>query len=336
MTRPRIGLLAGDPSGIGPEVIARLRAMDGLSGLADVLMIGDGHVFDAGQKVAGFRQAITPLDARAADWQNRPGALHALQTIDPAEVRVAEVSLASGRAVLRVFDEALRLVQDGVVDALVFAPLNKAALHLAGLGYDDEIQYLAARLGVTRHVGELNVLDGLWTGRVTSHIALRQVADAITPARIAHVASLVDRTLRQSGLTRPRIAMAALNPHAGDGGNFGREEIDLLIPSIAALAAEGMAISGPWPSDTVFLKGLRREIDAVVTMYHDQGQIALKLLGFDRGVTVLGGLPFPVTTPAHGSAFDIAGKGLANPRAMRAAFDLACQMVSRRPECRDA
>jgi len=122
--------------------------------------------------------------------------------------------------------------------------------------------------------------------------------------------------------------VAALNPHAGDGGNFGREEIDIIAPAVQSLQAAGLPVDGPWPSDTVFLKAIAKEIDAVVTMYHDQGQIALKLLGFSRGVTVQGGIPFPVTTPAHGTAFDIAGQGKANLGATRAAFDLACKMVS--------
>ncbi|MEK9974819.1 MAG: 4-hydroxythreonine-4-phosphate dehydrogenase PdxA, partial [Deltaproteobacteria bacterium] len=131
-----------------------------------------------------------------------------------------------------------------------------------------------------------------------------------------------------SGISSPKISVAALNPHAGDGGNFGREEIDVIAPAVQSLQAAGLPVDGPWPSDTVFLKAIAKEIDAVVTMYHDQGQIALKLLGFSRGVTVQGGIPFPVTTPAHGTAFDISGQGKANLGATRAAFDLACKMVS--------
>ena len=209
----------------------------------------------------------------------------------------------------------------------MFGPFNKAALHAAGMETEDELQYMAARLDVQDHASELNTLDGLWTSRVTSHIALRDVADSISEERIAKAVWLIDRTLRRTGLRRPRIAVAALNPHAGDGGNFGREEIDVIRPAVEGLARRQLAVDGPWPSDTVFLKARRGEIDAVVTMYHDQGQIALKLMGFDRGVTVLGGLPIPIATPAHGTAFDIAGQGVADTGAIRAALAMACDMV---------
>lgn len=328
MTKPRIGIIPGDPSGIGPELVARLMASDGVAEAADILLIGDAHVFEAGQGVAGLPMALAPLDARAVAWAGTPGALHAMDTIAPDAVAVAQVTRAGGASVLRTLDEALALAREGVIDAIVFGPFNKAAMHLAGIGHDDELHYMAEKLGVTGYISELNTLDGMWTSRVTSHIALRDVADAITGDRVAEAVHLIDRTLRRSGLARPRIAVAALNPHAGDGGNFGREEIDVLTPAVERLARGQMAISGPWPSDTVFLKAIRKEIDAVVTMYHDQGQIALKLLGFDRGVTVQGGLPVPVATPAHGTAFDIAGQGRADVGATRAAFDIACRMVS--------
>ena len=187
---------------------------------------------------------------------------------------------------------------------------------------------MATRLKVDNYISELNTFDGMWTSRVTSHIALKDVADRINEQSIGEAVRLIHGVLYNSGITSPKISVAALNPHAGDGGNFGREEIDVISPAVQALQSEGFPVDGPWPSDTVFLKAIAKEIDAVVTMYHDQGQIALKLLGFSRGVTVQGGIPFPVTTPAHGTAFDIAGQGKANLGATRAAFDLACKMVS--------
>lgn len=326
MSKPRIGILAGDPAGVGPELIAKLRDTEGVAEAADILLIGDPHVFVAGQNVASLDLPLVPLDARNG-WVGRAGALHALDTIVPEAVRMAEVTEAGGYSVLRALDEALLLAQEDVIDAIVFGPFNKASMHLAGIGQNDELHYMAERLGVTGYVSELNTLDGIWTSRVTSHVALRDVADNITSERVAAATHLIHRTLRRAGIARPRIGIAALNPHAGDGGNFGSEEIDLLIPVIEDLAREQMSVNGPWPSDTVFLKAVRREIDAVVTMYHDQGQIALKLLGFERGVTVQGGLPVPVSTPAHGTAFDIAGQGKADPGATRAAFDIACAMV---------
>ena len=326
--KPRIGILPGDPSGIGPELIARLLADPKVTAAADLLLIGDAHVFAAGQAVAGEAQALTPLDARTANWTSAaPLALHAMTTVTPKDIRVAEVTEACGASVLATLNEGLDLATEGVIDALLFGPFNKAAMHAAGLAHADELHHMAERLGVSGYVSELNTLDGIWTSRVTSHVALRDVADAINAARIGQAVHLLDTTLRRSGLARPRIAVAALNPHAGDGGNFGTEEIDIIAPAVRRLAEGQMAVDGPWPSDTVFRKALAGETDAVVTMYHDQGQIALKLMGFDRGVTVQGGLPFPVATPAHGTAFDIAGQGRADVGATRAAFDLACRMV---------
>lgn len=325
---PRIGLIPGDPSGIGPELVARLLAEDCIAE-AEVLLIGDRHVFELGQTQAGLSHEMTAVDAAAADWTKVDGlALHEMQTLTPDEVVLAESTEASGRSTLRVLDQALAFVQQGVIDAIVFAPFNKASMHMAGIGHSDELHYMAEKLGVRGYISELNTLDGMWTSRVTSHIALKDVADAIDAHRIEEATHLIDRTLRRAGYARPRIAVAALNPHAGDGGNFGREEIDVIEPVVARMAGGQMAVTGPLPSDTVFLKVTRGEIDAVVTMYHDQGQIALKLLGFDRGVTVQGGLPVPVTTPAHGTAFDIAGRGEADVGATRAAFEIACKMVS--------
>ncbi|MDZ5696647.1 4-hydroxythreonine-4-phosphate dehydrogenase PdxA [Chelativorans sp. M5D2P16] len=324
----RIGLLPGDPSGIGPEIVARLLSEDIVEG-ANVLLIGDQHVFELGQAQAEISHPLTPLDATQGDWTGADRfALHRMETIVPGELIVAQNTEVSGRSTLRVLDEALRLSQKGVIDAVVFAPFNKASMHMAGIGHSGELHYIADLLGVRGHVSELNTADGLWTGRVTSHIALREVANHIDADGIRKSVRLIDRTLRRAGYAHPRIAVAALNPHAGDGGNFGREEIDVIAPVVRELAAEKLAVEGPLPSDTVFLKAQRGEIDAVVTMYHDQGQIALKLLGFDRGVTVHGGLPLPLTTPAHGSAFDIAGKGRADVGAIRAAFAVARDLVS--------
>ena len=329
MQKPKIGIIPGDPSGIGPELVAKLLAEDDVAAGADILLIGDAHVFEAGASVAGQAIGLSPLNARADDWtQANHFALHQMNTIEADDIRRAEVTKAGGVSVLRTLDEALALTQEGIVDGFMFAPFNKASMHLAGLGHDDELHYMAEKLGVETYISELNTLDGMWTSRVTSHIPLREVADVISEERVHEAVFLIDKVLRRSGLTRPRISVAALNPHAGDNGNFGTEEIDILTPAVQKLAETQMAVDGPWPSDTVFLKAVAKEIDAVVTMYHDQGQIALKLLGFDRGVTVQGGLPIPVTTPAHGTAFDIAGQGIAEAGAIRAAYDILCDMVT--------
>ncbi len=329
--KPRIALIPGDPSGIGPELLAKLLAEPGLSEEADVMVIGDRHVLELGQQQAGMKNTFKPIDPLKSEWLSADSgsfAFHSTQTISIDDVRISEATQSSGASVLNTLNVALDFAKDGIVDAVVFAPFNKQAMHSAGLGHDDELHYMATRLKVNNYISELNTFDGMWTSRVTSHISLKDVAERINEHSISESVRLIHGVLCNSGIASPKISVAALNPHAGDGGNFGREEIDVIFPAVQSLQSEGLPVDGPWPSDTVFLKAIAKETDAVVTMYHDQGQIALKLLGFSRGVTVQGGIPFPVTTPAHGTAFDIAGQGKANLGATRAAFDLACKMVS--------
>lgn len=198
---------------------------------------------------------------------------------------------------------------------------------MGGLEFEDELRFFVDLLGFEGHVGEVNSTGELATTRVTSHVPLREVADLITETGVVDAIRLAHRTLRASGNPRPRIGVAGLNPHAGDGGIFGREEIDVIAPAVARAKAEQIAVAGPFPSDTVFIRARDGEFDAVVTMYHDQGQIAMKLMGFERGITIHAGLPFPITTPAHGTAFDIAGKSIARVDALRHAYLTACQMA---------
>ena len=327
--RPRIGIIPGDPGGIGPELIAKLLSDAEVRAKADILLIGDRHLFEMGQTQAGVEIDLTECDALTGDWTSIDGlALHVRDTIAAEDVRLAEVSLANGRSALDNLNCALEMARDGIIDAITFGPFNKAALIEAGLGHEDELHYMAEFLGVEGYISELNTLNGIWTSRVSSHIALKDVAGYITEHRITEAVQLIDSTLRRSGLSRPRLSVAALNPHAGDNGNFGMEEIEVITPTVELLQGKQVNVDGPWPSDTVFLKAKAGDVDGIITMYHDQGQIALKLMGFDRGVTVQGGIPFPVTTPAHGTAFDIAGTGTADVGATRAAFDIACDMVS--------
>ncbi|MCV3271842.1 4-hydroxythreonine-4-phosphate dehydrogenase PdxA [Roseobacter sinensis] len=324
--RPRLAIVPGDPSGIGPELIAKLLAEDGVREAADILLVGDAHLWQRGAAQAGLEIALTTIDE--AEVPGFTGLLHLdLATVDADDVRIAEVTVAGGTTSLRCLDKALDLAQAGHVDGVLFAPFNKAAMTAAGLDAEDEHRYMARYLGFTGYHSEINVLDELMTTRVTSHIGLKEVAQNIDGPGIERAIELAHATLARAGKARPHVAVAALNPHAGDNGKFGREEIDVIEPAVKACQARQMNVTGPWPSDTVFLKAKRGEVDAVVTMYHDQGQIAIKLMGFERGVTVAGGLPIPVATPAHGTAFDIAGQGIANVGATRQAFDLLVRMA---------
>jgi len=272
---------------------------------------------DARQLAAGAR--IAQIAVPAVDIDDRKNA-------DPAAIGLGRVSAEGGRAALDNFRHALARAREGALDAIVFTPFNKQALRLGGMTFEDELRFAADFLGHRGAHGEFNVLDRLWNARVTSHVPLAEVAALLSVPRIVEAIALTDRSMRAAGTPQPRIAVAALNPHAGDGGAYGREEIEIIAPAVEAARAQGVNARGPFPADTVFLRARDGQFDAVVTMYHDQGQIAIKLLGFERGVTVLGGLPIPVTTPAHGTAYDIAGRGIANDRALKRAFEIAAGM----------
>ena len=323
---PKLAIVPGDPSGIGPELIAKLLAEDGVCDAADIVLVGDAHLWQRGASQAGLDLTLNTI--AEDDITDFRGIVHLdQQTIDPGEVCVAEVTIAGGNTSLRCLDKALDLAQAGWVDGVLFAPFNKAAMTSAGLNAEDEHRYMARYLGFTGYHSEINVLDELMTTRVTSHIGLKEVARNIDAPSIERAIELAHATLQQSGKTRPHVAVAALNPHAGDNGKFGREEIEVIEPVVKSFQDRQIKVTGPWPSDTVFLKAKRGEVDAVVTMYHDQGQIAIKLMGFERGVTIAGGLPIPIATPAHGTAFDIAGQGIAHVGATHQAFNLLVRMV---------
>ncbi len=327
--KPRIALIHGDPAGIGPELVAKLLSEPDVSDLADVILIGDRHVFELGQKQAGTQWKMREVSDQHVDvwWDGDGIPLLAMDTITPEEVKIAEVGEAGGRASLRGLDRAVDLTTEGLVDGVLFGPFNKTSLHLGGMDVEDEHRYIAKYLGFKGYHSEINMLDELITTRVTSHIALKDVVANINQDSVLDAVQLANNTLKSMGMARPRIGVAALNPHAGDAGNFGTEEIDILAPAVKRASEMQMDVDGPWPSDTVFLRARDGLLDAVVTMYHRQGQIAMKLMGFERGVTIAAGLPIAVTTPAHGTAFDIAGQGIANLGAMRKAFDVVCRMA---------
>jgi 4-hydroxythreonine-4-phosphate dehydrogenase len=330
--RPVIALAMGDPAGISPELTVKALALPETRDAADFIVIGDARVLAAGARTAGIDVDVemrANLDDRPV--AQRPAFVD-LGHLDPAAITVGTATRAGGEFALANFRTALRLAAAGRVDAVAFTPFNKAAMRAAHPGYDDEIGYSSEILGTTGPASEFNILDGLWNARVTSHVPLSAVAAAITRERVADAIRLTDRSLREANVSAPRIAVAGLNPHAGDGGNFGREEIDAIRPAVEDARRDGIDADGPFPSDTVFLRARNGNFDAVVTMYHDQGQIAMKLMGFDRGITLMGGFAFPIVTPAHGTAYDIAGKGIANVGATRAALLLGARMGAARRE----
>jgi 4-hydroxythreonine-4-phosphate dehydrogenase len=328
---PRVGLLLGDPCGVGPELVAKLLGGGDLGREVATVVIGEPRVLARGQAIAQVALDVPIVDR--LNGSEEPGPVPVLlpgPKIDPVEVPIGQASATAGRYVLDTFRRALGLAKAGELDAICFAPCNKQAMHMGGLAFEDELRFFVDVLGHKGYVGEINATGELATTRVTSHVPLRAVTDLITEDSVLDAIRLAHETLRAGGNPRPRIGVAGLNPHAGDGGIFGREEIEVIAPAVERARAQQIAADGPYPSDTVFLRARDGAFDAVVTMYHDQGQIAMKLLGFERGITILAGLPVPITTPAHGTAFDIAGRGIARADALREAYRTACRMARQR------
>lgn len=328
-----IALVQGDAAGIGSELLARLLEDEQVRGRADILIVSDERVFRKGCEIAGTNPSVRTI-SRIDDTDFSPGLPNLLDVpaVDPGEVPLGQMSVAAGGAVLEWFGRALDLGRDGKVDGICFMPFNKEAMHRAGLDAEDELQWAKKRLAVEGRASEFNVIDGMWNARVTSHVPLREVADLLTVERIVEAITLADETLREAGFEEPRIAVAGINPHAGDGGQIGREEIDVIAPAVERARGLGIHADGPFPSDTLYIRVRDKQYDCALSMYHDQGQIAIKLLGFHMGVSVLGGLPFPVATPAHGTAFDIAGRNTARLEPSRRAFLMVCDMAENRGE----
>jgi 4-hydroxythreonine-4-phosphate dehydrogenase len=327
--KPVIALAIGDPAGVGPELAAKLLADPDVRAAAALLVVGDRRVLERGAADSGITLDIDVRNnLEGAVPGDRP-VLIDLGHLDPATIERGVAAAAGGKFALENFRTCLKLAAAGKADAVCFTPFNKAAMRLSHPPYDDEIGYTSEVLGLDVPASEFNVLEGLWNARVTSHVPLSQVAALITTPQVLSDIKLTNASLREAGFDKPRIAVAGLNPHAGDGGNFGHEDDEIIRPAVEQAQAEGIAADGPFPPDTVFVRATKGQFDAVLTMYHDQGQIAMKLIGFDRGVTLLGGFPFPICTPAHGSAYDIAGKGIANLGASKAAVLLAAKMAAK-------
>jgi len=331
MTKVLVAVTFGDASGIGPELVAKLLARPQALDAARIVLVGDAWVLAEGQRIAGTNVQVRTIQ----DWsqaRNGDGAPVLLDTDTVAQANIvpAQVTEAAGKGARMALTLCLEATKRGEADAICFAPLNKLAMKKGGMKGEDELHFFADYLGVKDYFCEFNTLGTLWTSRISSHIPLAEIPKYVTKERIQAAARLTFETLRSAGFSQPRVAVAALNPHGGEGGTCGREEIDIIEPAVKELNAQGLPIQGPFPADTIFLKARDGALDSIVTMYHDQGQVAVKLLGFERGVTVQGGLPVPITTPAHGTAFDITGQGKANAEAMTQALLLAAKMAATR------
>jgi len=331
MKKPVIGLMLGDVTGIGPEISAKLLASGVANENAHVVVVGDKRVLDLGIRNAGVKlgyRAVTSVDA--IRWPAEQLPVLDLGNVDPARFPQGVSSAESGKLTGDTLKHMIDLALAGKLDGICFAPLNKGAMHQGGWKFNDEHQMFARLTDHSGFFGEMNVIKEFSTFRVTSHVALREAVNMITSERIESAIRLADDTLRSAGHAKPRLGVAALNPHNGENGLFGDEEIRIIRPTVERLRAAGVNCTGPISSDAIFIKARNGDFDGVVMMYHDQGQIATKLLGFNKGVTVTAGLKTVFTTPAHGTAYDIVGQGKADRGAMEHAFTLAAKTAASR------
>lgn len=327
---PRILLILGDPSGIGPEISAKTAGdLPEEAGACQIVITGDYRTFEVAQQITGMKLDLPIVDSfdkvqgrgdRLLFW----AAPHESSALVPA----GETSFAAGRETLRMLRRGIELAKQKRISGLVYAPLSKEALHLVDSRHASELELFAEEFDRRDVSGELSIVDGLWVARVTSHIPIRNVADAITVAAVERTITTLGNTLVRSGLV-PRIAVAALNPHGGEHGLFGDEESTVITPGIEAArrAHPAWMVGGPFPADTLFPRLKREGYNGAVGMYHDQIQIATKLIGLTRGVTFQPDMPVPIATPAHGTAFDLVGTGKADHHALKNALALVAAMA---------
>ncbi len=332
--RPIVAVTMGDPAGVGPEValkaLARLEVWD----CCRPLVVGDAGTLLRAAMVLDL--SLNPhfiTDPGEAHFDPEAPDVLDLPFEELAACRPGEVSASAGRAAVAFVEKASELALSGKVDAIATGPINKAALQAAGSPHIGHTELLAQLTGAKR-VTTMLATPGLRVVHVTRHVPLRDVATRITQDAIIETIRLTDAGLREMQISAPRIAVAALNPHGGDEGLIGREEIEAIGPAVKAAQGEGIDARGPIPADAVFFRAIRGEFDVVVAMYHDQGHIPIKTHGFERSVTVTLGLPIVRTSVDHGTAFDIAWQGVASEESMVEAIELAARLASKQPDAR--
>ena len=319
-----IAMLLGDPSGIGPELISKLLSEE-ITNKANIIVIGEKNILEIGNKISGKYHNLKFVEN--FDQINFKDGNKFFIDISKGKnynYKLAECSKESGKSVLEALNLALDLAKENKVHAINFGPFNKTSMKLGGNKFPDELHLMAEKLDVKNYFCEFNVVDNFWTARVTSHIPISEVPSHIKKEKIIKPIKLINDVMKLNGVKNPRVAVQALNPHA----EFGTEEKNEIIPAIEEAKKLGINADGPLPCDTSFITAFKnKNHDCIVGMYHDALQSGLKAFGFDRGVTVQGGLPVPITTPAHGTAFDIAGENKANLEPTLQSFKIALTMA---------
>ncbi len=337
MTTPSIiGITLGDPAGIGPEIVVKmLAAPQPYHEFCRPVVVGDGRVLAQTAAQLGLPVRVNPVHS-PAEAQGEAGVIDMidLHNADPAAFPAGQVSALAGKASVEYIQRATELAMAGELAAIVTGPINKESINLGGYAYAGHTELLKD-LTQARHVSMMLVSSRLRVLHVSTHVSVREACERVKTERILTVIRLADLSMKLLGMTQPRVAVAGLNPHASEGGLFGDEEETEIAPAVELARQQGIDASGPWPPDTVFLQAVKGRFDVVVAMYHDQGHIPMKLLGFDEGVNVSMGLPIIRTSVDHGTAFDIVGQGIASEASLIAAMNLAVQMAETRARFQD-
>jgi 4-hydroxythreonine-4-phosphate dehydrogenase len=330
--KPLIGVTMGDPAGVGPEIACKMFALNEIYSYCRPFIIGDSSCLIEGAKVGKVKLQLNPI-AKAGEGKFVPGTIDVidLHNVDIQKLKMGQPQAMAGRACVEYIRRAVELATTGEIEAIVTGPINKLAMNMGGYEYAGHTELLAD-LTKTTDFAMLLVAGPLRVIHVSTHVSLAEAIRRVQKDRVITVIKLANQTLKEMGYPHPRIAVAGLNPHAGESGMFGNEEIETITPAIEAAKEDNINVSGPIAPDTVFMRAKNGEYDVVVAMYHDQGHVALKMLGFQVGVNVSIGLPIIRTSVDHGTAYRRAGLklGTGDPSSLIEATKLAAQMVHSR------
>lgn len=319
-----IGVLFGDACGIGPEIVVKALSKPEVRNRACWFVLGDLRILEMGETAA--QKKLYPLlinDFSEVVPQAGNIYFKDLHNFTMEKVTPGVLSPHSGKITGDTLKEMISIAKKNPISGILYGPFNKEALQRGGHSFEDETHFYANLFGCeNQEFGEINIMDDLWVSRITSHVPMKEVSQLITKDLVLRKIHFANTYLLKAGYKRPRIIVAAYNPHGGEGGLLGTEEIESIGPAIKEAAAQGVDVIGPYPADTVFLRRQTLNYTCLLSVYHDQAQLGIKLLGFHKGVTLAAGFPIPLATPAHGTAFDIAGKGIANESATFAAIDI--------------
>jgi len=340
---PIIGITMGDPAGIGPEIAAKVMANPSTYHICRPLVVGDAAVMQQAVNLIGVSLKIHPIKTVAeAGFKLGTMDVYDLHLVNISKLEIGVISVMAGKAAFQAVHKVIELAMNKEIDATVTGPIHKKAINKAGYHFSGHTE-IYAHYTNTKKYAMLLIHEGMRIIHVSTHVSLRKACDLIKKDRILEVIQLLDDACKQFGIKQPRIGVAGLNPHASDGGLFGNEEIQEIIPAIKETTKKGFQVEGPIPADTLFTKAMGGLYDGCVAMYHDQGHIPFKLAGFSwdsekkrmksvKGVNITIGLPVIRASVDHGTAFEIAGKGVASPDALKSAIEYAVKMAKHRKQ----